>query len=351
MAGILLVGHDRERAGELRPLLRRDGHEVTWLRSVDAWGEAEKDERPELIVAALESPEPVLSARGAPSRVFPAPILLVQHEGDLVRDPTLEDRLVDSLRSPFMAEDFLARVDALVRVRRVVRRERPQESERGALRGFGRGFRRLLAGAAADEAKPVGPYLEVAARVAEWADRRDMFEPGHAERVASFCALMADGLALPDREVEVLLRAAMLHDIGKITLPVEILRQRGPLNDDIMRLVRTHAERGAALLRALDPDDEIARVVLYHHERPDGTGYFRKDALTIPRASRVLAVAEAFDAMTASRWGEPVTAPAAVGLLKERRGDRYDSDSVDALVDALEPRPHCIPLRSSRAGA
>ena len=67
--------------------------------------------------------------------------------------------------------------------------------------------------------KPLEPYLEVAARVADWADRRDAFEPGHAERVTSFCAMMAETLRLDDHGTASLLRAAMLHDIGKVALP------------------------------------------------------------------------------------------------------------------------------------
>ena len=108
--------------------------------------------------------------------------------------------------------------------------------------------------------------------------------------------------------------------------------------------MRTHAERGAALLRALDPEDEAAKVILYHHERPDGTGYHHKAADAVPRTAHVLAVAEAYDAMTSARWPEPIQSKAASSWLEERRGGQFDADAVDALVDAMKPRRPGIPV-------
>ena len=99
--------------------------------------------------------------------------------------------------------------------------------------------------------KPLDPYLAVANRVARWADRRDAYSPGHAERVTSFCAMIADGLDLGAGETAALLRAAMLHDIGKVALPVEVLHQKTPLLEEQVRWIRTHPKQGAALVRKL----------------------------------------------------------------------------------------------------
>jgi len=323
-------------------LLRGEGHEVTWTRSVADWPSAEGEIRPEIVIAAVESPDEMLASRRPVLRGFPPAILFVQNDSDLSTDPKIEDRLVDGVRCPFMPEELLARVDALVKVRRVVLRA-PVEGA-SAHGSFGRGLRALFSPGRRREPLPSVPYLEVAMQLADWADRRDMFEPGHAGRVASFCAMMADGMDLPDHEVGVLLRAAMLHDVGKVTVPADILRQNGPLDEAKMRLVRTHPERGAALLRALDSSDEVARAVLYHHERPDGTGYYGKAKDAVPRAAKMLAVAEAFDAMTAARWCEPVSRDQALGRLRERRGGSYDEESVEALVLALEPKSTRVPV-------
>src|SRR5262245_35926290 len=309
MADVLLVGDEKDRVAGAREILRQDGHRVVWVRDVESWRRAETDAAPDVVVAAVGSIEPVLSAPARPVRGFPAPLLFVQHDADAFREVHLDERIVDRIESPYMAEEFLARVDALVRVRHVVRPE--ASTERGKpRRGVGswlRGARSLLGRRVLPFTRTSAPYLEVAARVAEWADRRDAFEPGHAERVTSYTAMIADEFGLGDNDAASLLRAAMLHDIGKVCLPVEVLRHRGPLEDEQMRLLRKHAERGARILRALDPEDAVADAIHYHHERVDGNGYHGKSGDEIPKTSRILAVAEAYDAMTTSLVRERMT--------------------------------------------
>ncbi len=340
-------------------MLREDGHSVTTCSSIADWRDAERQTLPELIIAPIASADPVFAAPGRPMRGFPAPLLFVQNEADLFHDAMMDERLVDRIASPFGAEELLGRVDALIRIRRVVLSGHPlepiAEEEDGAvacrgLRGW-LGIRGRIAAILASRvprySKPLAPYREVAARAAAWSDRRDGFQPGHAERVTSFCAMIADGLGLPDDETAALLRAAMLHDLGKVALPVEILRRPGPLEGDQMRLIRTHPEKGAALLRSLDPDEEVAQAILWHHERSDGNGYYGKKAGELPRAARILAVAEIFDAMITSVVREPVPQGDALAVLRAERGVCFDPDCVDALVDAMRPRSPRIPLRES----
>ena len=136
----------------------------------------------------------------------------------------------------------------------------------------------------------------------------------------------------------------MLHDIGKVALPVEVLRKKGPLGDQQMRMMRTHPRRGAGILAALDPDDSVQKTILYHHECMDGSGYYGLDGVVVPRSARILAVAEQYDAMTSSTIREPVASERALDILLDKRETLYDSDSVEALADALRPRPTNVPL-------
>lgn len=346
MADVLLLGEDRDRAGGLGALLRQDGHRVVAVRDTAVWRERERESAPDLVIAAVESPDAVLGAPGRPARGFPAALLFVHHDVDPWREIQLDDRLVDRLQSPFMAEEFLGRVDALVRVRRVVLREAPDGNDAPAhgWKAAVHRFTSALGTRVPRFEKPPAPYLEVAARVADFADRRDGFEPGHAERVTSFSAMIADELGLPDSAATPLLRAAMLHDIGKVALPVEMLRQTGPLEERQIRLLRTHADRGAKILRALDDDESVAEAILYHHERVDGKGYHGRSGDDIPLAARILAVAESYDAMTTSRVRAKLSGERAQGLLREHRGGQFDGECVDALCKALKPSRTSIAL-------
>jgi HD-GYP domain-containing protein (c-di-GMP phosphodiesterase class II) len=109
-----------------------------------------------------------------------------------------------------------------------------------------------------------------------------------------------------------------------------------------MRLLRTHTERGAAILRALDSDEAVADAILYHHENVDGSGYNGRKGDAIPRSARILAVAEGFDAMTTSLVRKRLTTEDAIGLMRERRGHQWDAEYVDALVGAIRPKPRVI---------
>ena len=111
-----------------------------------------------------------------------------------------------------------------------------------------------------------------------------------------------------------------------------------------MRMLRTHAERGAAILRALDKDEVVADTIHLHHENVDGSGYHGRKGESIPRAARILAVAEGFDAMTTSLVRKRLSTEAAIGRMRDRRGGQWDGQCVDALVGALRPTPRSICL-------
>jgi putative nucleotidyltransferase with HDIG domain len=352
VANLLLIGDDKERTGGVREILAQDGHHIAVARDVARWRDSERLARPEVVVAAVSAPEPVLAVPLGGRRGLAPPILFVHHDTDEASEPYVEERLIDRLTSPYAAEELLGRVDALVRVRRVVFHQKDASAASGAtsekrLGRMAKALTALLGARVPRPAKPSTAYLEVAARVADWADRRDGFETGHAERVTNFAAMIADAFDLSDAEAVPLLRAAMLHDIGKVALPVEVLRQKTPLEESQLRLLRTHPERGASILRALDKDEDVAQTILYHHEYVDGSGYYGRKGSDIPRAARILAVAEAFDAMTTSLVRKPLTREQAIGLMKERRNTQWDGECVEALTEALTPRRHTVPLSST----
>jgi putative nucleotidyltransferase with HDIG domain len=341
MARVLVVSSERRRGREVAEVLRREGHHVDLHSDPAGWGEREATTGPEVVVAPVDATAEVLAGAVARTRGFPAPLLLVQRDDDLLPDVDLDHRLVDRIVTPFVREDLLARVDALVRVRRVVLGAAPLAHDEGGGRGWralGRRCARLFVGGTGRH-RAIGPYHEVARRVARWADRRDAFAPGHAERVTALCALMAEPLELDDAQTSTLLRAAMLHDIGKVAVPVEVLHQRTPLDEGQRSMIRTHPRRGATLLRQLGSDDDVARVILHHHEQPDGRGYYRVRPDAVPMPARILAVAEVYDGMTTTRLSLPLPPAQALARLDEMKDVRLDASAVEALAEQVRRPP------------
>jgi len=179
------------------------------------------------------------------------------------------------------------------------------------------------------------------ADVAEIADRlRELpLQPAdatHPQRVADLAARIAGRLGLTPSEVESVRLAARLHDVGKLSVPREILTKPSRLDGDEWQILQGHPELGHRLLLSLGAD-RIAHWVLHHHERWDGTGYpARLRSHEIPLEARILFVADAFDAMTSERpYRAALDVDAAVAELLDCSGTQFDPNVVAALVEEL----------------
>ena len=157
----------------------------------------------------------------------------------------------------------------------------------------------------------------------------------HSLEVAELAARVARRLGL-DRvdQLEVQL-AALLHDVGKLHLPRELLRRPGPLSTREWELMRHHPEWGAAAVAAIPGLEAVAMLVGLHHERPDGAGYPHRLAHgRIPIASRIVSVCDAYCAMTGGRHYRPTLAPAdAMRELERHAGTQFDKQVVASLAN------------------
>jgi putative nucleotidyltransferase with HDIG domain len=146
-------------------------------------------------------------------------------------------------------------------------------------------------------------------------------------------------LGLDELQVRELAYAAVLHDVGKILVPSRIISKHGPLTQRERMVVQRHAQRGAEILRTLGFPERIARAVDSHHERVDGQGYpsgLRLDE--IPMASRIIAVADAFDVMTRPRiYGRCRDSGEAFAELVRCAGRQFDGACVEALLRSAQP--------------
>jgi putative two-component system response regulator len=181
--------------------------------------------------------------------------------------------------------------------------------------------------------------LEMLERLATAAEYRDDDTSRHTVRVGSMSARIAQTLGLSDIEVQLIRRAAPLHDVGKIGIPDALLRKASPLTADEMAVMQTHTVIGASILSGSNaPLLRMAEVIaLSHHERWDGGGYpHRVAGDRIPLAGRIVAVADAFDAVTNDRPYRKAQ-PVAAGLqeIVRHRGTQFDPLVVDALRQAV----------------
>jgi putative nucleotidyltransferase with HDIG domain len=163
---------------------------------------------------------------------------------------------------------------------------------------------------------------------------------GHASRVSSLSASVASALGWERAEMETLRLGSLLHDVGKLALPVELLGRPGPLTVDELEVVRTHPAAGARILRPLAGATPALPVVLHHHERWDGTGYPRRLAgPRIPVEARLVALADAFDAMTTTRPYRPALPyDAALAELARCAGTQFDPILAHACVEIWSAR-------------
>jgi putative nucleotidyltransferase with HDIG domain len=171
-------------------------------------------------------------------------------------------------------------------------------------------------------------------------DQSDALTAEHSRAVASWCGRLAKRLGSSKDEIVHLTRAGLIHDIGKVTTPAEILGAPRRLDDEEMAIMRRHAEAGAFIVQDVPLIRHLTPAVRNHHERFDGTGY--PDRLRfedIPYVARVVAVADSFNAMIGRRPYRPPLAPSvALERLVEGRGDQFDPDIVDAMIDVVTLR-------------
>lgn len=175
--------------------------------------------------------------------------------------------------------------------------------------------------------------------LARYLEERDQYTQGHSTRVAGYAAAMAACMDMSDEEVEQVRRAGLIHDIGKVDIPDAILRKPGHLTDTERQIMRTHTDRAVDLGRRLvSLSRELPfREAAYHHENFDGSGHYQMIGDEIPLYSRILAVADTFDAMTSDRpYRKGVALEEALKTLREVAGRQLDPSCVKAFEKALE---------------
>jgi putative two-component system response regulator len=313
-ARILVVEDDASIRLLLTALLEREGFEVSTARDGEAGLRAVAEHSPDVVVLDIGLPridglEVTRRLRAAPaSRTLPI-ILVTARTGldDMVAG--LDAGADDFIAKPFKRPELLARIRSAARMRRAILGMETAQA--------------------------------VVAALANAVEAKDLVTEQHCERLASLAARLGERLALPTEEREAIAYGALLHDVGKIGVPEAILSKPGPLTEEEWTILRRHPEIGERICRPLGLSRTFTPIVRHHHERWDGRGY--PDGLRgreTPLGARVVALVDAFDAMTHDR---PYRAaiPVALALEEVRReaGRQFDPELADAFVACVTGAP------------
>jgi putative nucleotidyltransferase with HDIG domain len=171
-------------------------------------------------------------------------------------------------------------------------------------------------------------------------DANSPWTAGHSERVTRLAMTIADQLPLNRQEMENLHRAALLHDVGKLGIPSSILNNPAKLTDEEFELIKSHPGKGATILEPINSYAALIPIVSQHHERFDGTGYpFGLKGEAISQGARIIAVADAFDAMVSDRpYRAGLSEKRAIELIREGAGTQFDPQLVEIFLKIAETR-------------
>ena len=181
-------------------------------------------------------------------------------------------------------------------------------------------------------------YNETLFGLVDLIEKRDTYTAGHSQRVAKYSQLIAQEMHYSDEECELIYRAAILHDLGKISTPDAVLLNPNKLNALEYKLIQEHVIVGYELLEKITMFQDIAKIIVAHHERYDGSGYPHglKNQEILPLA-RIMALADTFDAMTTNRiYKKGKSKEESLKEITELREKSFDPDVVDAALKALK---------------
>ncbi|RLE10553.1 hypothetical protein DRJ00_01015 [Candidatus Aerophobetes bacterium] len=180
-------------------------------------------------------------------------------------------------------------------------------------------------------------FVEALTVLAKLIEMRDSYTAGHSEKVSMWSEIVARKLGLSREEQEKIKLAARLHDIGKISIPDGILNKPAPLTEEEYAEIKKHAALGAGILSNIESLKEVSKIIRHHHEWYNGEGY--PDGLTgeeIPLGSRIISVADAYQAMTSDRpYRKAFSKEKAIAELERGAGSQFDPKIVRIFIGIL----------------
>ncbi len=305
---ILVVDDEEVNLELLEMILSKSGYKVETARDGLEALKKVSNEKPDLILLDLRMPrmdgyKVLKELKGHRSwRLIPVIVLTAYQEEKF---KALESGADDFVSKPFNRLELLVRIKAHIR-----------------MAGF------------LSELEHAESVLFV---LAKFIEARDAYTEEHTERVTSLSVKIAEQLGLPDEERDHVRRGALLHDIGKIGIPDQILLKPGPLDVNEMELIKRHVTIGYQICREMRTLKGSLDIIKHHHERWDGNGY--PDGLfqeKIPLSARIVSVSDSFDAMVSNRpYRIAYPIEKAIDILKKGAGEQWDPDIVRVAINVI----------------
>jgi putative nucleotidyltransferase with HDIG domain len=327
---VLLVDAEARRRGAVAQALRAAGHEVTECSKAASALDYLANNGYDVVIADVQLPSasgPDLIAAIAARGVEVVIIMLTDARSAVVGIECLRAGAVDCVIRPFHTDDLLLRIGRAVERHALLEETRcHRQALEARLDQHSQDMRRLFLGAVESLASAL--------------EARDPHTRGHSARVADLAAAIALPLRLSEARREKLRIAGLLHDIGKIGIPDDVLKKPGRLTRRERALIQMHPLIAVSILSPVLADSETVTIIRHHHERIDGAGYPDRIAGDdIHVGARILAAADAYDAMTSKRpYRAAYTRERALEEMRDCAGRQLDTEVVSVFHMLLHTR-------------
>ena len=283
-----------------------------------------KGNKPDLILLDIMMPEmdgfetmKRLQGSGNASDRIPI-VFLTGDSDDETEMKGLQMGAEDFIRKPIFPDVLLHRVE------RIIELDRTHKS--------------LAQGIQARAAELESLSIHVVQTLAEAIDAKDTYTNGHSDRVAAYSREIAKRYGYSEKEQDDIFMTGLLHDVGKIGIPDEIINKPGKLTDSEFSIIKTHPEVGDRILKKVSEMPKLSIGARWHHERYDGKGY--PDGLAgeeILEEARIIAVADAYDAMTSHRSYRDILPQEVVrGEIEKGKGTQFDPVFADIMLQMID---------------
>jgi putative two-component system response regulator len=346
-AYILVVDDERMITEMLHEAIQNAGYDCSVAGSGEEALKILKKKEIDIVITDIEMPGG-LSGIDLLSRIkeeYSSDVIVITGYTDNFNfEQIMEKGASDFLQKPFSIRDFMIRMQRVLKERTLVaERNQAYEALNSAnkqLLRYGQDLNQTILDLKVTHEKLKGSYLDTIHRLVLAAEYKDEDTGDHIIRMGRYSAYLAEKLGFPDKEVQNILYAAPMHDVGKIGIPDSILMKPGKLTKEEFEIIKTHTLIGGKLLKNSKSDilQLAEQIALSHHEKWNGTGYPKGLAgEEIPMIGRIVSIADVFDALTSKRpYKEPFSVEKAVDIIKKESGQHFDPEVARVFLESID---------------